>query len=110
MDVATGEWVFQEVEHGKELSRWNLHVITKESSNDRVMHDRLVRLVLEVAVPTRAEFVHWPRVHLLELLLRGANLDTGFDAVGGKRTSAIDVPLLEDLVLRLLIAADEVVE
>jgi hypothetical protein len=43
-------------------------------------------------------------------LLRGANLDTGFDAVGGKRTSAIDVPLLEDLVLRLLIAADEVVE
>jgi len=87
-----------------------MHVITEPTSNDGVMHDRLVWLVLEVAVPARAELVHWPAVHLLELLLCWADLDAGFDTIRGQWASAIDVPLIEDLFLSLLVTSDEVIE
>lgn len=110
MGEATREGVLQEVEHGEELARWDLHVVTEETGDDRIMHDGLVRLVLEVAVPARAELVAWPGVDLPELVLGWASLDTGLDAVGGEWASAVDVPLGEDLVLDLLVAADEVVE
>jgi hypothetical protein len=46
-----GEGHTQEVEHGEELARRHDHVVTKPTCNDGVMHDGLVRLVLEVAVP-----------------------------------------------------------
>jgi hypothetical protein len=85
-------------------------VITEPTSNDRVVHDRLVRLVLEVRVPTRAELGARPAVHLLELLLSRTDLDTSVNTVGGKRTSAVDLPLLEDLLLDLRIATDEIIE
>lgn len=106
----TRERVLQEVEHGEELARWNLHMVAEEAGNDRVVHHWLVGLVLEIAIPTRAELAAWPGVDLLHLLLGRSSLDTGLDAVGGKRTSAVDVPLREDLLLDLLVATDEVVE
>lgn len=46
-----GEGHTQEVKHGEELARRHDHVVTKPTCNDGVMHDGLVRLVLEVAVP-----------------------------------------------------------
>lgn len=89
---------------------FDLHVVTKPTGNDTVVHDWLVWLVLEVRVPAAAELWARPRVHLLELFLGGADLHTGFDTIGGKRARAVDVPLVENLLLNLLVAADEVVE
>lgn len=74
------------------------------------MHDWLVGLVLEVAVPSTAEVWSWPRVHLVEFLLSRANLDTSIDAIGGKWAGALDVPFIEDSLLDLWFTADEVVE
>lgn len=71
------------------------------------MHDRLVRLVLEVAVPAGTEFLH---VVLRQLLLGRSDLDAGFDAISGKRTRAIKLPLVIDLLLRLGITSDKVIE
>jgi hypothetical protein len=107
---AAREGVLEEVEHCEELARRHNHVVAKPSSNDRVMHDGLIRFVLEVAVPARAELRAWPAVHHLQLLLGRTDLDTSFDTVGGERTSAIDVPLVEDPFLRRWVAASKVVE
>jgi len=85
-------------------------VVTEPTSNNRVVHDGLVGLVLEVRVPTRAELRARPAVHLLELLLGWANLDTSIDTVGGERTSSVDLPLLEDLLLDLWVATDKVIK
>ena len=74
------------------------------------MHDRLVGLVLEVAVPATAEVRRWPCVHLVELLFSRANLDTSIDAVGSKRTGTLDVPFVEDSLLDVWITTDEVIE
>lgn len=110
------------------LARRHMHMVTKPASDDRIVHDteapsatrprarstsnhsRLVRLVLKVAVPPRPELRVRPRVHLFELLLRRTDLDTGFDTVGGERTSAVDVPLVVELVLGLLVATNKVIE
>jgi len=92
------------------LARRHHHVVTEPTSNNRVVHDRLVWLVLEVRVPTRAELGARPAVHLLELLLGGADLDTSIDTVGSKRTGTVDLPLLEDLLLDLGIATDKVIK
>jgi len=108
--LATREGILEEVEHGEELARGHHHVVTEPTSNDRVVHDRLVGLVLEVGVPAGAELGAWPAVHLLELVLSRADLDTSLNAVGGERTSAVDLPLLEDLLLNLGVATDEVVK
>lgn len=56
------------------------------------MHDGLVGLVLEVALPTRPEFREWPAVDPPEFLLGGTNLDTGVDTVGRHGTGAVEVP------------------
>lgn len=85
-------------------------MVTKPASDDRVVHDRLVRLLLEVAVPARAELWVWPRVHLVKLLFGWSDLDTSFDTVGGQWTSTIDVPLVVYLLLGLFIAANEIVK
>lgn len=75
-----------------------------------VMHDWLVRLVLEVAVPSRPKLLARPRVHHLQLLFCRPDLHTSFDTVGCQWPSAIDVPLVEDLLLYLRVATNEVVE
>ena len=74
------------------------------------MHDWLVGLILKVAVPSAAEVWSWPRVHLIELLLGWANLDTGIDTVGGKWAGTLNVPLVEDSLLDFWLTTDKVIE
>jgi hypothetical protein len=108
--LATGEWIFQEMEHREELSGRHQHVITEPSRNNRVVHDWLVGLVLEIAVPTTLEVWSRPRLHLFQLLFSRANLDTSFDAISGKRSCALDVPFIENCFLNFRNTTDEVVE
>lgn len=74
------------------------------------IHHRLVRLVLKVRLPSRPELRERPAIHLLELSLRRPHLNTSFNAISGKRSSTIDIPLVEDLVLSLLITTDKVIK
>lgn len=92
------------------LARRHEHVVTEPACNDRVVHDRLVRLVLEVRVPSRAELRAGPAVHLSELIFGWADLDPSLDTVSRKRASAVDIPLVENFLLGLLVSANEVVE
>jgi len=85
-------------------------VVTEPASNDGVVHDWFVGLILEVRVPTGPELWARPAVHLLELFFGRSDFDTSVDTVGRERTSAVDVPLVEDLLLSLLVTTDEVVE
>jgi hypothetical protein len=68
-------------------------VVAKPSRNDRVMHDRLVRLVLEVAVPARAELGARPAIHHLQLFFGRTDLDAGFDTVRGERAGSLEVTI-----------------
>jgi len=70
------------MEHGEEFAGRHEHVITEPTSNNGVMHDRLVWLFLEVAVPARKELWERPVSELLEFLLVGSDFHTGFDAIG----------------------------
>lgn len=74
------------------------------------MHNRLVGLVLEIAVPSTLEIGGRPGPHLCQLLLRWSDLHTSIDTIGGQWTCSAKIPLLEDLLLDLGIATDEVVE
>lgn len=76
----------------------------------RVVHDRLVGLVLEVGIPSALEFRGWPVSHFCQLLLSRADLHTSLNTVSGKGTGALDVPFIIDFLLDLRIAADKVVE
>lgn len=73
-------------------------MVAKEASNHRVMHDRLVRLVLEVRLPTLGEVRSGPPLEFFQFLLRWADLDTCVDAVRGKRTCSFQGPLIEDFL------------
>lgn len=75
------------------------------------MHDWLVWLVFEVAVPTTwREVTGGPALHLLQLFRSWSGLDAGLNAVGGQRACAFEVPFLEDLLLDLWVAPDKVIE
>jgi len=78
--------------------------------DNRIMHDWLVRLLLEVTVPARPELLAWPAVHLFKLFLSRSDLDTGIDAVCSQRASPVGIPLLKDLLLNFRNATNEVVE
>ena len=71
------------------------------------MHDWLVRFLSKVSLPSRTELLH---VILLKFLLRGSNLHPGFDTICSERAGAIDIPLLEDLLLGLRVATKEVIK
>lgn len=73
----------------------------------RIVHDRLIRLLLEIAVPTRTELLH---VILAQLLLGRPNLDTSVNAISSKWTSTIDIPLVEHPFLNLRITTYEVIK
>lgn len=73
------------------------HVVTEPAGNDTVVHDGLVRLVLEVRLPSVGEVGSGPALKVPELLLCGTDLDTGFNAIGGKRASSLEMPLIKDL-------------
>jgi hypothetical protein len=94
----------------EELARRHNHMVAKPTRNDRVMHHRLVRLILEVAVPARSELRTWPTIHHLEFFLSRANLDSSLDSICRKRSSSVDVPLLEDPLLDCWVTTGEVVE
>ena len=98
------------VEHGEELPRRHNHVVAKPSSNNRVMHDWLVGLLLEVTVPATSEILARPRVHHIELSFRGTDLDTRLDTISSQRASPVNVPLLEHGFLHLGVSAHKVVE
>jgi hypothetical protein len=76
----------------------------------RVMHDRFVNLVFKVTVPARAEVRTRPAIHLFEFFLGRANFDASIDTIGGKRSSTIDVPLIDDCLLHLGDSTDKVVK
>lgn len=75
-------------------------MIAEPTSNDAVMHHRLVGLVLEIRLPAILEVWRRPRLELLELLGRGANLDTGIDTVRGEGASALEGPFIKDSYIR----------
>lgn len=74
------------------------------------MHNWLVGLVLEIAVPTRAELWARPLIHHIKFLFSGADLDTGFNTVGSKGASAVGVPLVEHPFLGRWITTSKVIE
>jgi len=63
------------------------------------MHDRFVRLILEIALPTAIEVWGWPALKFFQLLCRGTNFDTSFDSIGCQRTSTFQVPFVKDCFL-----------
>lgn len=85
-------------------------MVTKPTSDDRVVHDWLIRLVLEITVPAGSELWAWPLVHHCELVLCRANLDTSFDTIGSKWSCPIEVPLVKDFLLDFRITTGKVVE
>lgn len=74
------------------------------------MHDRLVRFVLKVAVPTAPEVWSRPRIHLIQLLLGWSNFDTSFDAICSKWAGALKVPLIEHGFLDFRNTTNEVIK
>ncbi len=74
------------------------------------MHDRLIRLILKVAVPTALKVRSRPLFHLSEFFFSRTDLDTSVNAIGSKWPSALDVPFIEDCFLDFGDTADEVVE
>ena len=74
------------------------------------MHDWLVWLVLEIAVPAASEVWCRPRFHLLKLLFSWANLDSSLNSVGRKWTCSLDIPLVEHSLLDCRVTSSEVIE
>ena len=74
------------------------------------MHDRLVRLVLKVAIPALLEGAKRSLLNLLHFFLRRPKLDTGLNSIRGKWASTIGIPLLKDLVLDYRVATNKVIK
>lgn len=109
------ERVLQEVEHSKEVSRrpirlasvtgsivfsgWCLHehVVAKPTSDNGVMHHRLVRLVLEVCLPAVGELGCGPGLKLFKFLLIRADFYTSLDTISGKGSGSLQRPFVVDL-------------
>ena len=92
------------------VKQFDSHMVTEPAGDYGVMHHRLIRLILEVAVPSRPELWTRPRVHLLQLLFCWSNLYTRLNTIGSKWTGSIEIPLVEDLLLNFRIATYEIVE
>ncbi len=74
------------------------------------MHNRLVRLILKIALPSALEMRGRPRLHLFEFFLGGTNLDSGVNAICSKWACAFDVPFIEDGFLHFGDTTDEVIK
>lgn len=83
MSGATREGIFQEVEHGEEVSRGHEHVVTKPARDNTIVHDWLVGLVLKVGSPSVTEMRSRPPFELFKLLFGRPDLDTGINTIGG---------------------------
>jgi hypothetical protein len=98
------------LEHCEKLSWWHEHMISKPPSNDRIMHDRLVRFVFEVRVPTALEVWRGPFLHFLQLLLGWTDFNTSFNPISSQWTSTFEIPFIKDSFLDFWDASDEVVK
>lgn len=78
--------------------------------NDRVMHDRLVRFMLEVTIPSALEVRSRPSSHLGKLLLGRTDLDTRINTISSERSCSLKVPFFEDLLLGFGISTRKVIE
>lgn len=67
------------------------------ASDDTIMHHWLVRLVLEIRLPSVLEMRSWPCLKLPQLLSSWAHFDAGLNAVGCERSGSLLVPLVKDL-------------
>lgn len=74
------------------------------------MHNRLIRLVLEISLPAVDELRSRPFLHLIEFLLRRPDLHTRIDTIGSQRSSTLQIPLIIDFLLNLRIAANEIIK
>lgn len=103
-----GEGVLEEVKHGEEVPGRHEHVVSEPAGNDRVMHDWLVRLVLEVRLPALFEVRSRPGLEVAELLFGWADLDACFDAVCGERAGTLEIPLVKDAYSVSLCVLEEI--
>ncbi len=78
--------------------------------NDRVMHHRLVWLVLEIAIPATLELWRRPFSHILKFLFSRSNFDASFDSIRRQGASTVEMPLIEHFLLYLFVATNKVVE
>ena len=105
--LSTASWILKVLEHSDVVARGQQRMVGVGTCDDGAKHDGLVGLVLEVAVPERVEL----GAHLRELRLGGADLEAGVDRVRGEaRLLGARLPLGEELLLRVLVAAQEVIE
>ena len=105
--LSTGSRVLQVLEHRDVLAGRQERVVGVRARDDRAEHDGLVGLVLEILVPERVEL----GAHLLELLLGRADLEPSVDSVRGEACLLrARLPLCEELLLGVLVSAEEVVE
>lgn len=70
------------------------------------MHNWLVRFVLEVGVPALPEL--W--THFLKFLFCGSDLYSRINSVCCKRSCTVQIPLVENSLLYLRVATEEVIE
>jgi len=74
------------------------------------MHNRLIRLILKIALPPTPKLMTRPTINLPQLLLRRPNLDTRLNPIRRQRSRPIDIPLVEHRLLGLWVASHKVVE
>lgn len=74
------------------------------------MHNRLVRLVLKVTLPALHKITRGPTLHLRQFAFTGSDLDARVNAIRGQGACALDVPLLIDLLLRLMVPTSEIIK
>jgi len=79
-------------------------------SDNRIVHNRFVRLVLEIAIPTTLEVWRRPAFNLLQLLCGRTNLDTSVNSVSCQRAGTLQVPFIKDCLLDFGNTAYEVVK
>lgn len=115
------------MEHGEEFARRHEHMITKPSvlvstgitlglsirllpSNNRIVHDWLIRLVFEVSLPPVHKVGSRPPLHLVQLFLGGPNLDSCINTIGSQRARSLQIPLIVDPLLHLGVSSNEIVK
>lgn len=86
------------------------HVVTEPARNYRVVHNWLVRFVLEVTFPTRSEMGRWPAVHLFQLLFSWTNFDTGINTIRRKWASTLEIPFVEYCLLNFGDTSDKIIK
>ena len=85
-------------------------MVTEPPRNHRIMHDGLIRLVLEVGLIAIHKVRGRPALHLLKFLLSRSDLHSCINAIGGQRTSSFGSPFIVDLLLDFRISPNKVIK